>query len=90
MHRMRYNVQLLNMFLDSPDVLYVIGCGIGQEYGLHQIWVYIVLVFVQHDRFVSLTTRGQALSLSLPVFQLVILQPYKKVVYLVVGIKMCS
>ena len=48
---MRYKeFVIVKMFLESPDVFQVMGCGIGQEYNLHMIQV---LGFVHHDKFVS-------------------------------------
>ena len=52
------------MFSGMHDVLQVMSCDIGQEYGLHRIQINTVLGFVYHDNFVSCTILSQAVIFS--------------------------
>ena len=78
------------MFLESPDEYQIVSCGIGEVYNLHKIQVYMVLVSVHHEKFISLTVMSQAGHIFLPVFLLALLQSWKKVIHFVLGINMCS
>ena len=50
MHYMGYiKFCLLKMFLESPNVLQVAACSIGQEYSLHMIQVYLVAGLLHHE-----------------------------------------
>ena len=50
------------------------SCGIEQGYDLHKIQVYIVLVSVYHENFVSLTIISQTVNIFLPEFLLLLFQ----------------
>ena len=61
-------------------MLQVMNCGVGQEYCLLMIQVYILLGFVYCDTFVSWTVMSQTVNIYLLVFIPFLLQPQKKVI----------